>query len=494
MRFGAFEFDAANGVLMRDGVSVALSHRAINLLELLLTRPGETVGKAELMDAGWPGAIVEESNLTVQIAALRKALGTTPEGSEWITTVPRLGYRFVARRDDPPAPAADDRPSIAVLPFTNLSSDPEQEYFAAGLAEDLITDLSKVPGLAVIARNSSFAYKDKSTETEAIARDLGVKYLVRGSVRRAADKVRINAWLIDTAEESPIWADRFDGDLVDVFALQDQVVQRVIKALPEVFPNMPVPKPRRHTSLEAYDLFSRGRTLVLESPVAFREGFPLLQRAVEMDPGFAQGHAWIAMAHIHAWFNWGLPESEHREQAMAAARKAVSLDADDADAHGLLGYVLASLGQTGEAMAETDLAVRLSPNSADVLALSSEALVHCGFPERGIAAAKRAFELNPLAPAWYYWIRGFAELAAGQYAEVVETLSHPLAVNTGSQRIRASALAQLGRLEEARAVARHYLEIVPNFRIRDWIASQYFVSDEFRGRFVDGYRLAGLPD
>jgi TolB-like protein len=215
--FGPFLFDGVRGLLLRHGSPIAVGNRGLALLRALLEADGNVVTKSELMDAAWPDTTIEESNLTVQIAQLRKFLGVSSNGDEWIVTVPRVGYRFLgSRRADnrteapeqqaTPAPFGS-KPSIAVLPFNNISSDPEQEYFAEGLSEDLITDLSKVPGLMVIARNSSFAYKERPLDVRLIARELGVRYVIEGSVRRAATRVRITAQLIDATDNSHLWAD-----------------------------------------------------------------------------------------------------------------------------------------------------------------------------------------------------------------------------------------------------------------------------------------------
>ncbi|MEO8669351.1 MAG: FlgO family outer membrane protein, partial [Bauldia sp.] len=244
-RFGPFRLDVARGTLLRNGAPIAISSRALALLHALLEADGGVVTKSQLMDAGWPNATVEESNLTVQIAALRKCLTSLSGSEDWIATVPRVGYRLVRSEtataspkvDVSPMMTATGKPSIAVLPFVNMSSDPEQDYFAAGIAEDLITDLSKVRGLVVIARNSSFAYSGKPADVRTIAKELGVRYVVEGSVRRAADRVRINAVLIDANDNSHLWADRFDRDLLDIFALQDEVVEKIVNALADVLPS-----------------------------------------------------------------------------------------------------------------------------------------------------------------------------------------------------------------------------------------------------------------
>ena len=220
--FGTFVLDPAAGTLVRNDAPVPVSYRGFKLLEALVERAGEVVSKQELMDAAWSGRVVEEGNLTVQIAQLRKMLGQPGDGGEWITTVPRLGYRFSAavERLEPvghdPLPLPD-KPSIAVLPFTTVGNDSEQQFFADGLTEDLITDLSRNAGLFVIARNSSFAYKGRTMNARAIARELGVRYLLEGSARRAGGRMRVNVQLVDATSGEQLWAERFDRDVEDIF-------------------------------------------------------------------------------------------------------------------------------------------------------------------------------------------------------------------------------------------------------------------------------------
>jgi len=219
--FGPFRLDAEAQVLFRGAEPVALGQRAVALLGVLLERPGDVVSKDALIEAAWSGLAVEESNLTVQIAALRRALGEEPGGERWIETLPRRGYRFAGplpAKDDKTKPAPStaslplpDRPSIAVLPFQNLSGDPEQDYFADGMVEDLIGALSRIRWLVVIARNSSFTYKGRAVDVKQVGRELGVRYVLEGSVRKAANRVRITSEPIETSSATHLWADRFDG-------------------------------------------------------------------------------------------------------------------------------------------------------------------------------------------------------------------------------------------------------------------------------------------
>jgi TolB-like protein/class 3 adenylate cyclase len=395
-------------------------------------------------------------------------------------------------RDDEPL-TIPSRPSIAVLPFTNMSSDPEQEYFADGLAEDLITDLSKVTGLFVIARNSSFTYKGKPVDIRSIAKDLGVRYVVEGSVRRASARVRINAQLIDAKDNAHLWADRFDRDLAEIFKLQDEVVEKIVTALADVLSGAPSMATRRATNVEAYDLFVRGRALVTQLAEGNRRARPLLEQSIELDPGFAEAHAWLGMSHHFSWAYWGEAKEHHSMPALTAAQRAVSLDPGNAVAHAILGDVLIFDGRPDEGAAELALALRYNPNHADAWAFLGELKAFQGRPMEGIADLRKALRLNPHPPGWYYWLLGLAQYAAGRYEDAIETLRHEATHRMASQRILAASLAQLGRLEEAKVEAAQFLASNPHFSMQHWASTQPFRHDQDRQHFIEGYAKAGLP-
>ena len=390
-------------------------------------------------------------------------------------------------------PGLPNLATIAVLPFTNMSSDPEQEYFADGLAEDLITDLSKIPGLLVIARNSSFTYKGRPVDIRSVARELSVRYVIEGSVRRAATRIRINAQLIDASDNSHLWADRFDRDLADIFVLQDEVVGRIVEALADALPSARRLASRRATNLEAYDLFVRGRVLVTQSVEGNRTARPLLERAVEIDPGFAEAHAWLAMSHHFAWAYWGEATERHPVLALAAAQRAVSLNPEDAVAHAILADVLIFAGRAEEGSAELAAALRINPNHADAWTFLGQLRAFEGSAVEGIDYLRKALRLNPYPPGWYYWLLGLAQYAAGRYEDAADTLRHEATRGMGSQRILAAALAQLGRLEEAKAEAGQFLATHPHFSMQHWADTQPFRHETDRQHFIDGYVKAGLP-
>jgi TolB-like protein/class 3 adenylate cyclase len=397
------------------------------------------------------------------------------------------------------APAAlplPTKPSIAVLPFTNLSADPEQEFFADGLTEDLITELSKAPGLFVIARHSSFAFKNKSIDVRQVAQDLGVRYILEGSARRAASRIRINAQLIDAREGGGhLWAERFDRDLADVFALQDEVVTRIAEALVGKLAASKLPERRPPKNVEAYDLCVRGRFLYQRAMATEgKEARRLFEQAVALDPEYAEAYAWLAQTHWMGWVNWFEPAEPHRPLALELARRAVALDPNNPWAHTVLGFVLQYEHQYEASAAHMETALRLDPNNADTYWWLTDLLVMEGRPLEAIECAVQALRLNPHPPPGYYWAKGEAEYAARQYEAAVATLRHEATYGTPSRSILAAALAQLGRLEDARIEGRLFMADYPDFRIESFLDTQPFRHRADREHFAEGYRKAGLPE
>ena len=391
-----------------------------------------------------------------------------------------------------PALALPDKPSIAVLPFVNMSNDPEHESFADGLTEDLITDLSRNAGLFVIARNSTFAYKGKPVDVRRIAGDLGVRYLLEGSARRAAGRVRINVQLIDAIGGGHIWAERFDRNLEDIFAVQDEVTAKIVEALAGRL--TPTPARNRPKSLEAYDLCVRARILNEESPQSMREARLLLRQALALEPGYAEAHRWLAMNYWMGWAHFGEPMEENRRTAVDMAEKAVALDPNDAGSRWVLGHVMAHERRWAESDAEFAAALELDPNHADAWAALSDLSVLGGRLAEGMEQIRKALRLNPYPLCWYYLLLGQAQYAARQYEAAVETLRKEETYRTTSRRFLAASLAQLGRLDEARRETELFLASNPHFTISHWVAAMPFDDDAMRDHFIDGFRKAGLPE
>jgi adenylate cyclase len=374
-----------------------------------------------------------------------------------------------------------------------MSADAEQSYFVDGLTEDLITDLSKVPELFVIARNSSFAYRGRSIDVRQIARELGVKYVLEGSARRVAVRVRINAQLIDARAGGHIWADRFDGDLADIFAAQDEVIGKIVEALVGKLTAASLKERYRPANLEAYDLCLRGRAEWAHSPEAGVEAIPLFERAIALDPNYAEAHRFLAYSQNHAWAFMNRPMEHFRQLSMASAKRAVELDPDDSGSHMALANMLLFERRWEESAKEFDTSLRLNPNDADAWSTLALLKVYEGRGVEAIACVEKALRLNPHPPSYYFWNLGFAQYAAGQHEAAVKTLSKDATYRTESRRVLAAALAQLGRLEEARESAKLYLAGNPNFRISHWVETSPFRDIFTRDRFVDGMHKAGLP-
>ncbi|MCO5064268.1 MAG: winged helix-turn-helix domain-containing protein [Rhizobiaceae bacterium] len=504
--FGPFVLDAGSGVLLEHGRPVAIGTKPFALLKALVVANGQVVPKVALMDAGWPNTNVEESNLTVQIAFLRKRLGIALDGDEWIATFPRIGYRFagplsIEHLDVPftdPGRALEDAPTLAVLPFAYMGLDPEQAHFADGLVDDLITDLSKIAGLRVIASHSSFALKARSADEKSIARDLGARYVVSGSVRRSARQIRISVHLTETKMFRSLWAERFDGDLADVFHLQDQVVRSVVKELAKVLPlgslsGDALLTRRRTANIDAYDFLVRGRVLVMQSPAGNDLARTLLLKASELDPNLAEAHAWLAISHYGAAIHYGEDFKANQTLGLDYVQKAMALDTHDAMAQSVLGFARLCEGQLEQAESSFQTALRINPNHADTMVNMANLRVLEGRPHDAVQMAEKALRLNPYPPGWYYWDIGFAYYAAGRYTQAVRVLRKEEIGRLPAKRILAASLAQLGQLAEAQEEARRFLEINPRFLASRWAATQPFRRDEDREHFIDGYIKAGLP-
>src|SRR5215470_14906419 len=297
VRFGQFRLDLRQRKLARDGEPVQLSSRALDILCVLASAKGEVVSKDDLMAQVWPGVVVEENNIQVHVSGLRKALEQGKSGQSCLVTVPGRGYRLIGIEPFSPATVSDiaigreldlpDRPSIAVLPFQNMGGDIEQEYFADGVVEEIITALSRFSGLFVIARNSSFTYKGRSVDIKQVGCELGVRYVLEGSVRRGGNRVRITGQLIDAATGTHLWADRFDGDAKDIFDLQDRIATSVVCAISPRLEQAEIERAKRKPteSLDAYDYYLRGMEYFWRNTQeSIDQALELFSRAIELDP------------------------------------------------------------------------------------------------------------------------------------------------------------------------------------------------------------------
>jgi len=408
--------------------------------------------------------------------------------------IPEFG--MVNARERPPL-ELPDKPSIAVLPFTNMSADPEQEYFADGITEDIITELSKISGLLVISRNSTFTYKGKATKAQDVCRDLGVHYMLEGSVRKAGQRVRITAQLIDGLSGGHLWAERYDRGLADIFAVQDDVTEKIVDALEvKLIVDAEDRQARMETNNpEAYDFVLRGREQFrLYSMEGNLNASRLYEQAIELDPNYSAAYAGLAMTYLHVWFQ-GTPDALDR--AYDLALKANELDPSLPLVCEALGNVLLFMRRYDEAIAIARRWINIEPGSADSYANLAGALIVRGEPEQVISIVDKAMRLNPFYPFYYILYKGLAYQAVGRYEEALDAIKQSVAHNPKAlhpQIHLAACLGLLGKKAPARKALIQVRKLAPNFSL-DWVQTflPYMRPTDIE-RLTKGLRVAGLTD
>jgi TolB-like protein len=506
--FKDHELDTDRRELRRDDALVALEPQVFDLLVFLIENRDRVVSKDDLIAAVWNGRIVSDSTLTSRINAARKAVGDSGERQALIRTVPRKGFRFTGSLDGaaaatteaPRAEPLPDRPAIAVLPFTNMSGEPEQEYFSDGISEDIITALSKVRWFLVIARNSSFVYKGKSVHLKQIAEELGVGYVLEGSVRKSGERVRITAQLIDVSTGSHIWAERYDRDIADVFAVQDEITESIVASIqPQIFAAENFRAQRKAPgSLDAWDLVMRALShywrLTRQDYVVAQA---LLEKAISIDPNYAQALGLLASSYTFcAHLGWA-----ETAQATAAAERAALLairaDSEDPWAHYALGYTLLIRRRFDDSLAEFELAVRLNTNFSMGQGYYGLALAYCGRWQEGSEAALRAIRLSPRDPfaAVYYGIASYAQFVGRNYQEAIKLAGEGIRQRSdfvGAHRVLTAAAGMAGQLELAQRALSELRRAQPNVSLA-WIAANMPIQDDAeREHYLEGFRKAGL--
>lgn len=510
LKFGPFRLDPEAEILFCGLEPSPLGRRGVALLHSLVERAGLPVSKESLIRAGWPGLVVEDSNLTVQIAALRKILEEKSGTASWIETLPRRGYRYVGPEvvavDTPrasPVPSAlslPDRPSIAVLPFSNLSGDAAEDYFADGMVDAIVTGLARIKWLFVIARQSTSTYKARAVDVAQIGRELGVRYILEGSVRKASDRVRINCQLIDASTRAHIWAERFERHSDDVFALQDEVALSVVGAITPSLRRAEVDRVRRKRpeSLDAYDLVLRTQSDVDSGmPAQVSRALVLLERAIALDPTYALAHGNAAMCHHCLFLRDGFKDVD-RDASIAHGREAIMHGQDDAIALTLAGF---SIGMDGHdraaAFSAMEAALAISPSSALTYILGSVIHGWGGDAERAIEWSERGVRLSPFDP-WafaafdaqalgHFHLGRYEEASCAAYKAVQANPAHSITYVQLS-----AALAKLGRLDEAKLAATRVLDLHPTFRFGRQFAGVN-CAPALAESLGDALRAAGLP-
>jgi len=534
---GPFHLDAEAEILFRNGEPLPVGRRAVALLRVLVEQAGAPVSKDALLEAAWTGLTVGEANLPVQIAAIRKVLGQEPGGDRWIETLPRRGYRFVgpvetrvvdstvtvpavaeisASGSGPtqseqsipqvgPERWLPDKPSIAVLPFTNPSGDPNEDYFSDGITEDIITELSRFSELFVIARNSSFTYKGMAVDVRQVGRELGVRYVLEGSIRRAGDRVRITAQLIDATTAAHLWAERYNRKLEDVFAVQDEIACTIGPILAAHVNKAEIDRTlfKPPTTWHAHDYYLRAVASMASFYSSFQakalyEARRLLEASLSADPTYARAYTTLSFTYSAAFSNPADDDyttNDALKRAYEFAQKAVQLDPYLPQAHSQLGWVLIWKRRHGAAISSFERAIALNPNFSDWRFIAG--LTLAGEHERALKASELYLRLDPFHPANALTFIGVALFLLGRYSDALVPLLGSVArsPNSRAHTALAATYGQLGRLEEAQAEAREVLRIEPNYTI----ASHRRLLAPFKNSFdaenyFNGIRKAGLPE
>ncbi len=513
--FGDHTLDDDRRELLRGSESIAVEPQVFDLLIYLVQNRDRVVSKDDLIATIWGGRIVSDSTLTSRINAARKALGDSGGKQKLIRTIARKGLRFIGdvkmrpmglespgdfhepSRSALPLP---DRPAIAVLPFVNMSGEPEQDYFSDGISEDIITALSKLRWFFVIARNSSFTYKGKAVHMKQIADELGVGYVVEGSVRKGGDRVRITAQLNDVATGSHIWAERYDRDIADVFAVQDEITEAIVAAIePQLYAAENFHAQRKAPdSMDAWDLVMRAlshywRVTRQDNVVAQA----LLEKATAIDPNYGQALGVLAASHtFSAHMGWAdmaavVPVAE------SAALAAIRADSEDPWAHYALGNVYLFKRRFDDSLAEFELALQLNPNFSLAQGYYGLTLSYCGRWEDADLAARRALRLSPRDPfsAIFSGIAAYSQFAGHNYDEAIRLARESVRQRNdfvGGHRVLTAAAGMLGQEEIAKAALRELRRAQPNISL-DWVANQIpFKLDADRTHYLEGFRRAGL--
>jgi TolB-like protein len=516
-KFGPFQLDTATEVLFRGGEPVALGRRAVALLHVLVERSGAPVSKDELIDTAWAARTVDESNLTVQISALRRVLKQVPAGDHRIDTLQRRGYRFVGEvvkeenggaavspSEIAPALALPDKPSIAVLPFSNLSGDPAQNCFADGLAQEIITALSHCPRLLVIACNFPFSGGGKDVDGRQVGREHGARYVLEGSIRRGGDRLRFTGQLIDGASGGHIWAGRFEGNMGDVLDLQDRLAEGVVAAIEPKLQQAEIERLKFRPASDPDDPY-RLLLRAQQCEYQFRKdghtaALRHLDQALAIDPSYAPAMALAALCYAERRDqSWMIDKEGEVQEGLRLASRAIELGKDDADVFWMAGYAVFRLQMDAKRARElVRHSLDLNPNSAIASAIAG-AIDSTLDPPEGLRMLLRASRLNPRDPRG--WLMkshlAWAHLIEGQLDEAISAAQRVLNQNPRSAyalRFLAAGLAKRGQVNHAAEAIRTVLDVEPGLTLTKLRTRLMFIEENTWRDYSAALRIAGLGE
>jgi TolB-like protein/cytochrome c-type biogenesis protein CcmH/NrfG len=509
--FGPFTFDSQDMLLRKNGTFIAIGQRAAILLDQLLTAAGKPVSKAELMDAAWTGKIIEESNLTVQIASLRKSLGRTKEGNEWIVTVQRVGYQFnhsSRTRAGSPVTALNqyslaslDKASVVVLPFSNLSSDAQYGYFADAMTEDIIAALSRVREFFVLSRTTSFSYKQRSIGARDVAQELGVKYLLEGSVQVVGLRLRVTAQLIDGQTGGHIWAERFEREIADIFSVQDEISRCIAVAMQVKlsYGDLAALWEGQTRNLRAWEKMAQGREFFLRfDRIGILHAQVALTEALQIDPSYTGAMVQLALCYWwQARFDTSVPKEISLQLCEQHVHHALAVDPKMGSAFMLLGGNAFLRDQHDEAMEYCEKAIELAPNDSWAMAFLGLVCTYGGKTERAVEVLKTALRLSPRPPAWYLESYGLAHLWFGDYATAQNAFAEQLQIypdDADALMHAATAYGFQGRMDDARRVVSTLRTKQPTYCLKVVMRTERYKEREQIEKVIAILRDAGLPE
>jgi TolB-like protein/Flp pilus assembly protein TadD len=486
---------------------VEVEPQVFDVLEYLVRNRDRVVTRDDLIEGVWHGRVVSESTLDSRISSVRYALGDSGKEQRLIRTVARKGIRFVGSvkeervSESATLPTLPDKPSIAVLPFQNIGGNAEQEYFADGIVEDIITALSRFKSLFVIARNSTFIYKDKAIDTKRVGEELGVRYVLEGSVRKAGNRLRITVQLIEASTNSHVWADNFDGAVEDIFELQDQITTKVAGLIAPQIEQAEIERARRKQSadMDSYDYFLRGMALINQYDFSEETRF-FFQQAWKLNPDYAAAYAMDAWVSMNQRATFGkILSVERRDETVRLANTAADLANDDALVLARAAHVLVNLDrQFDRAMSMVDKAIALNPNHGGIWHARSQVAFTCCNPDECIRSMAQSIRFNPKDPAMRsFWIgTSWALWMKGQYEEGLSLADkaiqfRPTPWSLGAYTLNAVAM---GNVDQAREAMKRSLTMAPDQTVSRIIKSPILRDPKVTERIVETFRIAGMPE
>lgn len=529
-RFGDYSLDPDRYELRSRGTVIPVEPQVFSVLLYLIENRDRVVSKDDLIEGVWGGRIVSDATLSSRISSARHAVGDSGEAQTVIRTMPRRGFRFAAevetadagrsardqgdggpaprhRSSREAAPVADDasrlprRPTLAVLPFANLSRDPDQDHFCDGMTDEIITALSKISDIFVIARSSVFTYKGRAAKVRDVAHELSVRYVLEGSVRTAGGRVRISGQLVDTESGHHLWAERYDRELTDIFELQDEITREIVTALQVRLTEGEQARLRRRQTddLAAWECFARSqehlRRFNKEDNLVARG---LLEEALRHDPRFPAAWSHLAWTHlVDARLGFGSSAQVSLEQGAAFALKSLGLNDADPDAHAVFGAMRLFQRRFDEAEAECRKAVEFGPNVAEALVWLAVVLAYTDRAQEALGLIEKAIRYSPFYPDWYLGIQGVIYRVLGRFEEAIQVDLERLARNPDQalSNFRLAALySETGRESKARDQVAELLKKNPHASIQQVRVSEPYRDESELERYLSLLREAGLPE